>query len=686
VALIAVRTARAPLTAFATNHVAQEGGIGSTKGNTTFCQSGETVPAGAQAMRVSLSVNIGPKVKLTVTQGSQVLTEGTQPAGWTGEQVTIPVAPLPTAATGATICLAIGPAVEPIELGGTKAKNPTGEAPGKARIEYLKPGAKTWLGMAGSIAHRLGMGRSPSGTWIAFIPLLLMGAAAAIVAWLVLRELGGVKKKGKKRPAKGFIGVAQRVPTAAWACGAVAWLSAASWGIVSAPFQVPDEPSHFAYVQTLAETGKLPNKSSVQYAPEEIVTLTDLDHNEVRYNALEGTINTTAQQEKLDHYLAQPIPRHGEGAAGVATTQPPLYYAIEAIPYLLGSSGNMLERQALMRLLSPVFAGLTALFAWLFLREALPGARWAWTVGALGAGLFGLLGFMSGAVNPDSMLAAVAAALFFCLARAFRHGLTMRAAVVIGVMTATGFLTKLNFIGFVPGIGLALVLLSRREAKSDRGAALRRLAAAAAIGASPVCAYALVNLASNHPSLGLASIGVAQTGKQGSIFRELSYIWQFWLPRPPGMANYFPGLSSSRLWFDRSVGLYGWLDTAFPQWVYNVAILPAVLIAAGCVAGLAASRTELRRRAGEVAAYTTMGLGVMVLVGADSYLEYPGRSGGYTEPRYLLPMAVLFGAMLALAARGAGKRWGPIAGVAIIVAIFGHDIFSQLLVVSRYYG
>jgi hypothetical protein len=49
-------------------------------------------------------------------------------------------------------------------------------------------------------------------------------------------------------------------------------------------------------------------------------------------------------------------------------------------------------------------------------------------------------------------------------------------------------------------------------------------------------------------------------------------------------------------------------------------------------------------------------------------------------------MAVLFGAILALAARGAGRRWGPAVGALIVVLVFGHDIFSQLLVVSRYYG
>lgn len=58
----------------------------------------------------------------------------------------------------------------------------------------------------------------------------------------------------------------------------------------------------------------------------------------------------------------------------------------------------------------------------------------------------------------------------------------------------------------------------------------------------------------------------------------------------------------------------------------------------------------------------------------------------YAEPRYLLTLAALFGAVLALAARGAGRTWGPVAGRLIVVLVLGHDIFSQLLLVSRYYG
>ena len=99
--------------------------------------------------------------------------------------------------------------------------------------------------------------------------------------------------------------------------------------------------------------------------------------------------------------------------AGVAAPQPPLYYALETIPYYLGSGGTLLDQLALMRLLSALLAGLTALFAFLFLREALPAVPWAWTVGGLCTALAPLVGFISGAVNPDAMLCAVSAALFY---------------------------------------------------------------------------------------------------------------------------------------------------------------------------------------------------------------------------------------------------------------------------------
>src|SRR5207244_10646541 len=103
---------------------------------------------------------------------------------------------------------------------------------------------------------------------------------------------------------------------------------------------------------------------------------------------------------------------------------------------------------------------------------------------------------------------------------------------------------------------------------------LRTLALAVTVAASPVLVYAAVNVVSNHPGLGLASGGIDATSKRGSVFHEISYIWQVYLPRLPGMAHDLPGISTTRdIWFNRSVGLYGWSDTPFPLWVDNVALL-----------------------------------------------------------------------------------------------------------------
>ena len=153
------------------------------------------------------------------------------------------------------------------------------------------------------------------------------------------------------------------------------------------------------------------------------------------------------------------------------------------------------------------------------------------------------------------------------------------------------------------------------------------------------------------------------------------------------MHDYFEEVFTTRqIWFDGLVGLYGWLDTVFPGWVYDVALLPAAAIGVLCVRELIVDRAAVRRRLPELVTYATMSLGVLVLVGLSGYQNASTYPAEFAEPRYLLPMLALWGAVLALAARGAGRRWGPVVGVLIVVLLFSHDIFSQLQVIARFYG
>lgn len=480
-----------------------------------------------------------------------------------------------------------------------------------------------------------------------------------------------------------------RVPTAAWVCALVACLNACAWSLITPPFQGKDEIDHFAYVAQLAERGKLPQGTAAEneYSPAVQLVMEGIHYYEVRFTPGTPTISTPAEQHTLDeavHADASTLPET-EGA-GIATTEPPLYYAIQTVPYFI-AKGNVLTQLELMRLVGALLAAITALFTMLFLRETLPRLPWAATVGGLCIALQPLLGFISGSLNPDSMLYSVAAAVLYCLARAFRRVLTRRLAVALGILIAIGFLTKLNFIGFAFGVFAGLALLAVREVRRERRLApLVPPALAVGIGVFPGAAYVLRNVVTGHPTFGLVSGLATQTFS--TFFDELSYVWQLYLPRLPGMHHYFVGIFTFKdVWFDRSVGLYGWMDTAFPTWVDDVALVPAAIVAGLCARELYARRATLRARLAELATYALIGLGVLAMIGIASYSsDVITKEAAFGEPRYLLPLVPLFGAAIVLAIRGAGRRWAPVVGVAMVLLFLGHDLFSQLQVIARYYG
>lgn len=481
-------------------------------------------------------------------------------------------------------------------------------------------------------------------------------------------------------------GLLRSVPTAAWLCALVACINGVSWSIITPPFQSPDEPDHVAYVKQLAETGHRPH-SDGNYAGEETVALEDLHWQTLALQPEHHTIASRSEQRKLERDLARvaQLPRHGSESGGVAASEPPLYYALESVPYLLGSSGTLLDRLELMRLLSALMGGITALFAFLFVREVLPRFSWAWTVGGLGVALVPLLGFMSGVVNPDSMLIAVTAASFYCLARGFRRGLKRADAVALGALTAIGLMTKLNFVGIAPGVLLGLAVLSVRAARTLGRVAYVSLAIGTAIALIPVAVYLIGHIVSGSPTFALGSAATAD--KHGSLWSEVSYVWQLYLPRLPGMHADFAGLSSTRqIWLKGYVGLYGWLDTTFPHWVYVLALVAAALIACLCIRGIVVTFASLRARALELSVYGLIAIGLIVLIGVNSYSLFPATNAEYGQARYLLPLIPLLGLVLALAARGAGRRWGPTVGALLVMLFLAHDIFSQLQEIARFYG
>ena len=254
------------------------------------------------------------------------------------------------------------------------------------------------------------------------------------------------------------------------ACLVVAALNLVAWSLLTPPFHVPDEVGHLAYVQQLAETARPPDPhAATVLSPQERAALDGLFFFSVAGQPRTSPPDVPGEQAALLHGLAENPGNRATGSAGAASLQPPLYAGLQTVPYAAGSGRGILTRLALMRLLSCLLGVITVACVFGFLREALPGAPWAWTAGALVAAFQPLFSFVSSGVDPDALLFAAAAALFWALARAFRLGLSPRRGAAIGAALAIGSVGHLLFLGLVPGAFVALWLLGRREGRRNAG-------------------------------------------------------------------------------------------------------------------------------------------------------------------------------------------------------------------------
>ena len=79
-------------------------------------------------------------------------------------------------------------------------------------------------------------------------------------------------------------------------------------------------------------------------------------------------------------------------------------------------------------------------------------------------------------------------------------------------------------------------------------------------------------------------------------------------------------------------------------------------------------------------------MGVIALMINIAGYRYREKSGmNFEQARYLLPMAGLYGAVIAAAVRGASARWGPAVGVLLVMLAGGNAIAGLLLTLNRYY-
>jgi hypothetical protein len=556
-----------------------------------------------------------------------------------------------------------------------------GGKPTTADLSYqlVRSGGGTLFALLPTIFHRASL-LHPTwvGAWTYYV-------AAFVLLALIVAAVGALLVGSDRRGMR----------IAAIIVALAGFLNAAIWSIVMPAFNAPDEAAHYAYVESLGEHHRLPYKDPTapggSYSAEALLAIqyTALhvtQHPEIKlpWTNLEqaqwASANSTARERRPD------LVGGGYTAAG---SYSPFYYVLELPAYVAVKGSDVFTRLGLMRLVSALLAGLTALAGFLFVRELFPTRTWAAALGGFAVAFQPMFAQMGGALNNDVLLFLMATLELYVLARIWRRGMSVAHAVAAGTVLGLGVLAKPTMIAYVPVVAAVFLYVLVRDRQR-----LRSVASLAGAALLPFVLLVTLNYAVWGASGGLDSPAESTTPERGTphLPEFLSYLWQWYLPRLPFMYSEFWSRTYEHVSFPLYdlffVGFwadFGHLEIDFPGWVYGILIVFSVAVLALVV--LAAIRARPRR---EVLAAGLL-LGVLpvvmtaLLVNGRAYLNLIESNEPFAQGRYLLQTVGVLGAALAAAAVGLGERRGRMFGVVMVVCLAAFNVFSLGLVLVRFY-
>lgn len=462
----------------------------------------------------------------------------------------------------------------------------------------------------------------------------------------------------------------RRTPRALVLLLLVGALQSLAWDVALPAFQGPDEDTHFAYVQHLAETGELPSPTTggTAYSSEEeeaLVTLNLLpligdassrpawSEADLRaWHAVERTINSAGRA-------------NGAGPNPIAKN-PPLYYALMSIPYRLLVWLPLLKRLFVMRLFNALCYLATIAMTWLLAGEVFGSVRWKQVLAAGTVALEPQLSFMSAAINADNLLIALCTAVLLTSVKLVTRGPSMARVLTASALTAAAVLTHGRGLVTLPVLGIALLAawLKYRPAPMDT---LRRGAASAATVGAAFLAY--LAFGRSGGSLYGGQITELNSKTSFNVRQFASSIYEFYFPRLQSMQPRLgPAYGYKQVFIDTFYGSFGWLEVKFTERIYDVL---QILSAVGLVSLYTAVVTRWRRLWAAwpaVAVMLTLLLTNLLFLHYVSYRALLSNNGA--DPlivgRYLLPMVSLFGLAIAFTLGALPRRLGPLVGALVL--------------------
>ncbi|HEU4974695.1 MAG TPA: hypothetical protein VFT50_06360 [Baekduia sp.] len=475
----------------------------------------------------------------------------------------------------------------------------------------------------------------------------------------------------------------RRVPAPLAGLLVIALIQAFAWAVVLPAFEAPDEESHFGAVQRNVETrsinwtaiGTEPPWSS--FSTEEIAARGYSAVSALAFNPAMRPWTSSVDERRWDGIAARlGDAQRSDGGSTAAMANPPLYYLYEALFYAPLEHSDIFTRVFVMRLGTALFLLVAVLAAWMLAGEVFGRRRWLQVLTAGVVALQPMLGQLSGIVNPDAMIAAEFAVALWLAAAIVNRGVSRwRLAGALGLIVA-GALTHGRALPVAVPLVLA-VAIRLWPAAVERG---RRARAAALAGAGLAVVIAL-GASLQYTLRGDVTVDRAR--------QFVSYVWQFYLPRPSFMTpSPGPKWGVRDVFVDRLWSGFGQLDVNIAPgllpWVGRGTLLLVVAAAIAVVVAVVRGRRAPRvRPLALLVAVSSVALVWSLHVAAWRDLQLYGDP--ILTGRYVVPLLPVAGLGLAAIAVSLPRRVGPALGILVLGAELALALAALGATVVRFY-
>jgi 4-amino-4-deoxy-L-arabinose transferase-like glycosyltransferase len=468
----------------------------------------------------------------------------------------------------------------------------------------------------------------------------------------------------------------------------VAFANAGTWALITPAFDAPDEPSHFAYAQYLAETGHGPERAAGPKSPYSIDQVDALNAVDLYSQAELPDARPpwlSLEQGALERLRAtNPHPADdGGGYTEAASPHQPAYYGLLAPAFAATRSSSTFSQLTATRLISALLGAIVAACAFGVVRELLPRHALAAAAAGLLVGFHPMFTFIAGAVNNDNGVNAMAALTLYLLIRGLRRGLTIPLALALGAVVAIMPTMKETGYEIYPAVVVGVLGIVWQWHRRRDAPGLAALVAAYAAVHFGWKALQPVFYPAVHGQSGLHN-GIVATGfvslAEHMPGRFLVYLWELFLPKLSFMGDLFPpGWPFEQIYVIRGWAAFGWYVWIFPPWVYHTIIY--AMGAAGLLAISAALRhwTAVRRRLVEVLVILMYPVCVLVAVEAAFFAPNGGRVVVAEQGRYLFPAIAALAVIAVGSTFGVPRRWQAPLAVTMVLAMIALSYASQML-------